>query len=183
MYGCERWTIKKAECWSTDAFELRCWRRLLRVPWTARRSKSESWRNQCWIFIGKTDAEAPILWPPDVKSWLLEKTLIPWKIEGRRRRGWQRMRQLDSIIDSVGISLRKFWEIVKNIEAWHAAVHGIAKSRTQLSDWTTCYSRYAESEDPYPSSYFLCDIILLDLVRFFIKDPKIKVIQTLRIYQ
>ena len=88
MYGCESWTIKKAECQRIDAFELWCWRRLLRVPWTARRSILKL--NQSWIFIGKTDAaaETPILWPPDAKQWLTRKDLMLGKIQCRRKRGW-----------------------------------------------------------------------------------------------
>ena len=95
--------------------------------------------NQSWIFIGRTDApaETPILWPPDVKNWSLKKTWMLGKIEGRRRRGWQRMRWLDDVSDSKDMSMSKFQEIVKDREAWHAAVHGVAKSQTQLSDWTT----------------------------------------------
>ena len=95
MYGCESWTIKKAKCWSIDGFELWYWKRLLRVPQTARRSNQFYPKgNQSWKFIGRTDGEAdtPILWPSDLKNWLFEKTLILGKIKGRRRRGWQRMR-------------------------------------------------------------------------------------------
>ena len=142
MYGCESWTIKKAECQRTDAFELWCWRRLLRVPWTARRSNQSIqnvWFNQSWIFIGRIDAKAetPILWPPDVKVWLTGKDPDAGKSEGKRKREWQRMRWLDSITVPVDMSLSKLREIVKDRETRCAAVHKVTKSQIRLSDWTT----------------------------------------------
>ena len=139
MYGCESWTVKKAECRKVDAFELWCWRRLLRVPWTARRSnQSILVRDQSWVFIGRSDAEAetPVLWPPHAKSWLLEKTLMLGGIGGRRRRGRQRMRWLGDITDSMGMSLSKLREFLMDRQAWHTAIHGVAKSQIRLSHWT-----------------------------------------------
>ena len=153
MYGCESWTVKKAECRRIDA--LKCWRKLLRVPWTARRSNlsileeiSPEYSLEELMLKLKLQYFGHLMWRTDS----LEKTLMMGKIEGGRRRGWQRMSWLDGITNSMDMSLGRLQELVMDREAWHAAVHGVTKSWTPVSDWTELIYKVSRGDLNFPLS-------------------------------
>ena len=146
IYGCESWTVKKAECWRIDAFELWCWRNLLRVPWTARRSNQSILKISAGCSLEGLILKLKLQYFGHLMRRIdsLQKTLMLGRIGGRRRREWRRVRWLDGITDLIDVGLGGLWELVMAREVWHAAIHGVAKNRTWLSDWTELYTKFVK---------------------------------------